>query len=176
VVCIQGGQPLSLKCKPLDLVVLVKNVVDTYQQMSNDHHIHNNIVSISLMSVGDELRLKRVLGNLITNATKYSPEGGEVVVSVTRQQNEDTEWGIISVRDHGIGIPSSDLPSIFDPFQRASNVNGRFPGTGLGLASARQIVEQHGGTVTVDSEEGTGSVFTIRLPLGETMPGNDEGE
>jgi signal transduction histidine kinase/PAS domain-containing protein len=176
VVCIQGGQPLSLKCKPLDLAVLVKNVVDTYQQMSNDHHIHNNIVSISLMSVGDELRLKRVLGNLITNATKYSPEGGEVVVSVTRQQNEDTEWGIISVRDHGIGIPSSDLPSIFDPFQRASNVNGRFPGTGLGLASARQIVEQHGGTVTVDSEEGTGSVFTIRLPLGETMPGNDEGE
>ncbi len=71
----------------------------------------------------------------------------------------------LTVRDHGIGIPAEDIPHIFEQFRRAGNVAGQFSGTGLGLASAHQIIEQHGGTLTVTSEEGSGSKFIIRLPL-----------
>ena len=67
--------------------------------------------------------------------------------------------------DHGIGIPSDDLPHIFERFRRASNVAGQIAGSGLGLAGARDIVEQHGGTISVRSEEGRGSTFVVRLPL-----------
>ena len=74
------------------------------------------------------------------------------------------------VQDQGIGVPAADLPHIFERFHRAANVSGRMPGTGLGLPGARDIVEQHGGEISVQSEEGHGSTFTVRLPLdtGET--------
>jgi two-component system phosphate regulon sensor histidine kinase PhoR len=71
----------------------------------------------------------------------------------------------VQVQDHGIGIPAEDLPLIFEQFYRASNVERQIRGLGLGLASARRIVEQHGGTLTVVSAEGIGSTFTVRLPL-----------
>jgi signal transduction histidine kinase len=75
-------------------------------------------------------------------------------------------WVSISIRDDGIGIPASEIHSIFEPFRRASNTTeGSISGTGLGLASARQIIEQHGGSITVDSEEHAGSTFTVLLPL-----------
>ncbi|MGE3599462.1 MAG: sensor histidine kinase [Dehalococcoidia bacterium] len=72
---------------------------------------------------------------------------------------------MIQVQDEGIGIPPADLPHIFERYQRGANVAGRIAGTGIGLAGARQIVELHGGTIEVESVEGHGSVFTVRLPL-----------
>jgi signal transduction histidine kinase len=72
---------------------------------------------------------------------------------------------MLAVRDQGMGIPAADLPHIFERFHRGSNVVGRIAGTDIGLATARQIVEQHGGTITVESQPGTGSTFTVRLPL-----------
>jgi signal transduction histidine kinase len=72
---------------------------------------------------------------------------------------------LLIVRDEGVGIPQDDLPHIFGRFRRAANTVGRFAGTGLGLASARELVELHGGTITVESEEGQGSTFVVRLPL-----------
>jgi signal transduction histidine kinase len=71
---------------------------------------------------------------------------------------------VVQVRDQGLGIPKADLPHIFEHFRRAANVIGTTQGTGLGLASARQIVEQHGGHIAVASEIGVGSTFTVRLP------------
>ena len=73
------------------------------------------------------------------------------------------------VRDDGVGIPAADVAHVFDRFHRGANVVGRFAGSGLGLASARELVELHGGTISVDSEEGEGSTFVVRLPL--TPPG-----
>jgi signal transduction histidine kinase len=73
------------------------------------------------------------------------------------------------VGDEGVGIPQYDLPHIFDRFRRGANAVGRFAGTGLGLASARELVELHGGTISVESEEGKGSTFVVRLPV--TPPG-----
>jgi signal transduction histidine kinase len=112
-----------------------------------------------------------VLSNLLDNAVKYSPDGGPISVRVAR----DGEWAVLEVADHGIGIPSSDSMRIFERFQRASNVERRIGGTGIGLASARHIVESHGGTIAVRSEEGAGSTFVIRLPLGQAPPQPSDG-
>jgi signal transduction histidine kinase len=74
------------------------------------------------------------------------------------------EWAIVQVRDKGIGIPPGELNQVFDRFFRASNVQGHMEGAGIGLSGVRQIVEQHEGTVSVESVEGSGSIFTVRLP------------
>jgi signal transduction histidine kinase len=108
------------------------------------------------------------LDNLLSNAIKYSPAGGPVLVTVAREQIDGGAYAVLAVQDHGVGIPAADLSHIFERFHRASNVQGRISGTGIGLASARQIVEQHGGDLTVRSTEGQGSVFTVLLPLAPT--------
>jgi signal transduction histidine kinase len=79
------------------------------------------------------------------------------------------------VRDQGIGIPAADLPRVFERFHRAGNVAGRIAGAGIGLAAARQIVEQHGGTISVERREGAGSTFAVRLPLAPPAPPAPEG-
>ena len=117
------------------------------------------------MGYWDTTRLERVISNLISNAIKYSPDGSEVVIEMMREDDEATSWAVLKVRDQGIGIPAKDLPFIFDRFHRGSNVVGRIEGTGLGLASARQIIEHHGGTIEATSQEGAGSTFIVRLPL-----------
>ena len=104
-----------------------------------------------------------MLDNLLGNAIKYTPDGGVITVIVVRDDDEPGAWAVVSVRDPGVGIPPADLPRIFDRFQRAGNV-GRIAGTGIGLAVARHIVEQHGGNISVETVERKGSTFTIRLP------------
>jgi signal transduction histidine kinase len=113
------------------------------------------------------MRLARVLSNLLTNAVRYSPDGGDVTVFVSRHGDagEPGSYAALRVQDNGLGIPSADLPHIFERYYRARNVVGRMPGSGIGLAGARQIVEAHGGTLTVKSEEGAGTQVTLRLPL-----------
>ena len=88
------------------------------------------------------------------------------VLDVDRQTDEQgAPRAVVRIADRGVGIPPGDLPHIFEQFHRGANVVGRVAGTGVGLFSVRQIVEHHGGTVTVDSQEGHGSSFTISLPL-----------
>src|SRR5205823_8333317 len=94
---------------------------------------------------------------------KYSPGGGRIVVSVAEEQ-EPSPQAILTIQDGGLGIPEADLPHIFDRFRRGSNVNGQIPGTGIGLSGARQIVEQHGGSVSLESQIGVGTTVTVRLP------------
>jgi signal transduction histidine kinase len=79
------------------------------------------------------------------------------------------------VQDPGVGIPPAELPRLFEQFYRATNVTGRLAGTGIGLTTARQLVEQHGGRIDVESEEGRGSTFTVRLPLGGDDGSSDGG-
>jgi signal transduction histidine kinase len=88
-------------------------------------------------------------------------DGGEIAVRVTRKG----EWAMLTVADQGLGIPAADRSRIFERFQRGRNVAGYVPGSGVGLAGVRHVVEQHGGTVSVESREGGGSKFTVRLPL-----------
>lgn len=118
-------------------------------------------------SYGDPDQLFRALTNVVSNAINYTPEGGRIVVhSWSEFVDQSTqEWVIIEVTDTGIGIPAKDLATIFDRFYRGSNVSPTIPGTGLGLAILKDIVELHQGRIEVESEEGRGSTFRLRLPV-----------
>lgn len=102
-------------------------------------------------------------GQLVERLDVVQPSGGEIRVDVRAEAG----WAAVWVADHGLGIPAADQPYVFDRFRRASNVGRLIAGSGLGLAGARDIVEQHGGSIAVSSEEGRGSTFVIRLPLEE---------
>ncbi len=162
---LQMGRLLDLDRRPTDLLALARQVAAEQQQTTRRHDVRVTSAERALIGEWDAVRLERALSNLVNNAIKYSPEGGEVTVEVARDHRPEGDWAVLQVHDQGVGIPSFDLPRIFGRFQRGSNIVGRIGGTGIGLAAARQIAEQHGGTIAVQSQEGVGSVFTIRLPL-----------
>ena len=158
---LEAGRPLELKKRKHDLMPLVRQVVAECQQTTQRHRLLLEGPSMLHASV-DAARLQRVVSNLVGNAIKYSPEGGEINVKL---EAHDTDV-ILTVRDRGIGIPGQDQSRVFERFQRGTNVEGRFQGTGIGLAGAKQIVEQHGGAITLKSTVGKGSTFTVRFPAG----------
>src|SRR5579875_33288 len=166
------GKPLELDKKETDLVALTHQIVTTFAQTTGEHNFRISTGAPQLVGHWDASRLERVISNLISNAVKYSPDGSEIVIEMMREDDEATSWAVLKVRDQGIGIPAKDLPFIFDRFHRGSNVVGRIEGTGLGLASARQIIEHHDGTIEATSQEGAGSTFIVRLPLTSTDAGN----
>ncbi|HET6261455.1 MAG TPA: ATP-binding protein [Chloroflexia bacterium] len=168
---LQAGQPLELYRRNLNLVVMCRRVVAEYQQSARRHQLVLETGVPRLVGQWDPMRIERVLDNLISNAIKYSPDGGPISIEMGSEGPAEGgdgvghDWVTLVVRDQGVGIPEADLPYIFDWFRRARNVTGRIRGTGIGLAVVRQVVEQHGGTIAVESREGEGSAFTIKLPL-----------
>jgi len=118
----------------------------------------------------DAEAIERALSNLIGNGVKYSAPGTCVEVSLATEVDPEGRCVRLQVSDQGIGIPSGDLPFIFEPLWRGSNV-GTVSGTGLGLASVWQVVKTHAGRVWVDSEVGRGTRITVRLPL--SLPTSD---
>jgi signal transduction histidine kinase len=122
----------------------------------------------------DGRRIEQVLDNLLSNALKFTPPGGMVRVGA----RVDGTDAVLSVRDSGLGIPADERDRIFERFSRApSAVRDQVPGSGLGLAVCRMIVERHGGHIEVDSEEGAGTTVLVRLPLEpatEGSPGRPE--
>jgi signal transduction histidine kinase len=172
---LHAGRPLELKRAPMDLVALAWQAAAEHQRTTEHHRLRVETNEPKLIGVWDPTRLRRVLDNLLSNAIKYSPNGGEVVLRV--RVEEDFAAGgaaVLAVQDRGLGIPASDLPHVFERFRRAGNVVGRFGGTGIGLAGACQIVQEHGGTIEVDSEEGRGTTFTVRLPLLSADHGSEQ--
>ena len=159
---LQAGQPLQLHLRPTDLVALARQCVAESQESALGHRIRVESEVDRLVGVWDQFRLERVIENLLANAVKYSPRGGEVVVSVG---HDEQGRAVLSVSDRGVGIPEADLPRVFERFHRGANVARSIRGSGVGLAGARQIVQQHRGTIEVESAEGKGSTFTVRLPL-----------
>jgi signal transduction histidine kinase len=160
---LQLHRALELHREPTDVVALVREVA-AEQPLTERHCLRVDGVA-SLVGMWDRARLTRVMQNLIGNAVRYSPDGGVLTVTIDQDAGPSGDRAVVRVVDQGVGIPPADLPHIFDQFRRGSNVIGRVDGTGVGLFSVRQIVEQHGGAVTVDSHEGQGSTFTISLPL-----------
>jgi signal transduction histidine kinase len=96
---------------------------------------------------------------------RFSPATGEIKVSVEKASFDDRPHVQVCVEDNGVGIPAADLPHVFERFYRATNVTGKIHGTGLGLASAKQIVEQHGGFIDISSEADKGTTVMVILPL-----------
>ncbi len=156
---------LPLRPEPLDLVAQVRALVERYRDQLGEHHtLVFRLVGTPGQVVGDADRLEQVLTNLIDNAIKYSPRGGEILVEVR------AEFGgvVVRIEDQGIGLSPGAEETIFQPFSRAPNAaRQNVPGLGLGLYICRSIIERHGGTIRASSPgEGLGTVFEIRLPLG----------
>lgn len=143
----------------IDLVALAEEVC---AQQATAQHVCRVQASEPVIGDYDEVRIRQILENLVDNAIKYSPQGGEVQIVVRREHAH----AHIDVIDHGIGIPPEDLPLIFNRFYRAGNASDqRFSGMGLGLFICQRIVQQHGGQIGVSSHVGQGSTFHIELPL-----------
>jgi signal transduction histidine kinase len=164
---LQLARPLDLDMRLVDLVPLIQKIADDYAQSSDQHAIRFETDQTTLQCPCDSLRLERALANLLSNALKYSPDGGDVVLTLRRATVETEDSAVITVRDHGIGIPANELPRVFEQFFRASNVTDNIGGTGIGLAGVRQIIRQHGGTIDMESEEGAGTTVTVTLRLAE---------
>ncbi len=159
---LQAGR-LTLHLEAIDLVALVKRVV-VRLQMTAAHHSISIITRLEYLVVQvDPRRIEQVISNLIGNAIKYSPGGGMIEVTITEEPQ--TKMALLSVSDHGIGIPAQQQSLIFGRFARADNARAYgIGGTGLGLYLCRELVERHGGRIWFESTEGQGSTFFISLP------------
>lgn len=161
---LRANQPLDVQREAADLIALAQTVIAAVQQTTERHQLYLHTELSSLVVLLDPVRIERVLANLLSNAVKYSPDGGTIRVVLEVERADAENWAVVHVQDQGIGIPAADLPYIFERFRRASNVPKAIYGTGLGLASVRQIVEQHGGQVTVANGASGGAIFTLRIP------------
>ncbi len=156
-----GTEP---KLEPVNLTLLLGEVADEFQpQAQAKSQLLTNAKSRNGLTIqGDKLQLRQALRNLVNNAIKYTPNGGTITLSL----EQEIDMVRIKVQDTGYGIPSDDLPFIFDRFYRAQHKETKdIQGNGLGLAIVKSIIERHGGQVQVESKLGQGSCFTFTLPL-----------
>ncbi|HEY3061170.1 MAG TPA: ATP-binding protein [Chloroflexota bacterium] len=165
----QAGHRLDLVREPMDLVALVRRVVAEYTEQPGLDGIQVTTTEAELIGEWDVWRLERMLRNLLGNAVKFSPHGGAISLRLRREHVADATWAVLAVGDQGLGIPDADLDAVFERFYRGANVRGLIAGSGIGLAGAQQIVQEHGGSLTVESREAVGSTFTVRLPLALTL-------
>jgi signal transduction histidine kinase len=159
----QEGSTLDLEAGQFDVQSLLTEAVAITSD-GGEHTVRIVSEARAVLVTGDRARLSRALGNLLDNAFKYSPPGSEVVLRVARVHHDRRWWALIHVEDHGLGIPPAETESVFERYARGTNVAHAVRGEGIGLASARQLVESHGGRLTVRSTECIGSVFTMWLP------------
>ncbi len=151
----------ELMPKRMDLRSLLEEVVSRFRVVSPRHVISLEIEAGAMEGSWDCDRLEQVLNNLLGNAVKYSPEGGEIAVAARRRDREV----VVSVRDEGIGISADDRQGLFQRFFRGTSEGQEIKGLGLGLYVTRRIVEAHGGQIDVTSRPGEGSEFFFSLPL-----------
>jgi signal transduction histidine kinase len=155
---------VELDCRPTDLLALIHQNLVANRLLGLSKGIRINLVAedcLPEISI-DALRMSEVIDNLVTNAIKFSDAGGEIEIRVARRRNMTA----ISVRDQGPGMSAEQVQSLCRPFKKGSSshyVEGR--GNGLGLAIARRIVNRHGGRIEIESSVGSGSTFTVLLPI-----------
>jgi signal transduction histidine kinase len=160
---VTGGM-VTLARELHDMRTIARDAIEQARPLliARGHHLRVELPKDPVTVCGDDTRLVQILTNLLNNATKYTPHGGEIALRMTVEQDHVD----VGVRDNGIGIDSALLPHVFDLFIQGERSSDRSQGgLGLGLALVRNLVERHGGTVEVDSAgPGSGSEFTVRLP------------
>lgn len=160
---------------PIEIEPLVREVYETAVILGEDAGLTLALPRLeNAVVMGDRIRLRQLLLNLVTNAIKYTPRGGRVEVAASHRTPDEIT---ISVRDTGIGISATDLPHVFERFWRADRARSRASergGFGLGLAIAQWIVQAHGGAISVQSRLGRGTIFTVVLPV--VVESRTEGE
>jgi PAS domain S-box-containing protein len=152
---------LKLSHQSLELVPLAEKVIGKVKTQYPSRRYQLNSDGDLFKVVADPFRVERILYNLVDNASKYSPDGSEIGVSIKRENGHM----IISVSDQGIGIPKERQDELFEPFQRLVDNKEHAKGLGLGLVVCKRLVEAHGGNISVQSEQGKGSTFSFTLPL-----------
>ncbi len=155
---------LKIKCEAGNLADLISDTLESMRAQAEAKHqtLEGEIVGELPIIEFDHRKIQRVLNNLVGNAVKYTPEGGHIAISAGVEDKSVK----VSVTDNGEGINSADLGHLFEPFYRGERSRGReHGGAGLGLAIAKGLAEAHGGSVSVESKEGQGSTFTLRLPI-----------
>lgn len=162
---IESGRTI-LEVRAFSLTRLSQQALEPFRRDSRDRNIELNFESTLLPDqdtfAGDPRRIQQILDNLLSNALKFTDNGGTINLRVRREN----QTAVFQVEDTGIGIPEAQIPQLFEKFQQLETSRQRqYPGTGLGLALTKQLVELHGGTISVNSRLGVGSVFTVRLPL-----------
>jgi signal transduction histidine kinase len=156
---IDGGGGQYFYPAEMDLAALLQEVCQLHREMVPGVQIVERIAANPMRMTGDPKLLFQVFSNLLSNAIKYSPDGGVIAVDAATVADEV----VVTVADHGIGIPAADLDRLFERYHRGSNVSG-IVGTGVGLYLVKMVVDMHGGAVAVESREDKGSRFTVRLP------------
>jgi two-component system OmpR family sensor kinase len=156
---IESGR-LEVHLQPLDLRDAVAPIVQMLDRVSDRHPIAIAMPDEPIPIAGDTERLQRVMENIISNAIKYSPQGGSIEVSVGPEHGT----ALLSVRDHGMGVSAEALPHIFQPSFRAAEVAQVAAGLGLGLSIAAEIVRLHGGEITAVNAQ-PGLIVSLRFPL-----------
>jgi PAS domain S-box-containing protein len=156
---------IELRKETVDLAILAARAVEAARPLldKHEHHFEVDVPDGPVWAEADSARVEQVLSNLLSNAARYTPAGGQVRLSLAR----DAKEAVFRVRDSGIGIKPDDLAAVWETFRQAGRVEGRVSeGLGLGLTLVRRLTELHGGTVAVSSGgSDKGSEFTIRLPL-----------
>ncbi len=158
---VESGRALSLDYQKLCLNEMIREVVASY---AADEGLHNFIISWSGKEahiLADSLRLKQVIDHLISNAVKYAPEGGDVMVTLSLRDDQYE----LTVEDHGIGMDEEHLAHIFDRFYRADSSNTAVQGVGLGMSIVRNIVFAHHGDIQIESRPGEGTKVSVTLPI-----------
>jgi signal transduction histidine kinase/putative methionine-R-sulfoxide reductase with GAF domain len=160
---------LEIRPRPISLDELAETACVNHQTLAQERGLTLEYFSeTGPVALADQERITQVLTDLVSNAIQYTPEGGRVAVSVGEKEAKGRAWATVTVTDTGMGIPEEELPRIFERFFRGEQPQlMQLSGTGLGLALAKEIVELHGGWVTVESEEDAGSTFTVWLPLAD---------
>ena len=157
---VEAGQPLILDYEPVRLDDLLREVISPYRKKSPRHRFELHIATAQTEVAADAGRVRQVLNNLISNAVKYSPQGGLIKVSL-EQLNGTCRF---SVADQGIGMTAEQVDHIFDRFYRADSSNTAVQGVGLGMSIVRHIILAHRGAIRVESELGRGTTVQVDLP------------
>ena len=144
----------------VDMTEMLKAVQHRQEEIASSHRIDLDLQDLPDGIRGDSKLLEQVFANLLSNAVKYSPDHDRVEVT----GRKDGDWVVLTVRDHGLGVPATELPRLFQRYFRASTTIG-IAGTGIGLHVVQKFVEMHEGSVHVESTEGEGTTFTVRLPI-----------
>lgn len=157
---------VRLRQEPLSLDEVAMEVYEKMEPIAHKRRVNLDMVTMEEVNIlGDTLWLQQLLRNLVQNAINYTPEGGSVFLSVQNHERDGTPWGVLEVRDTGVGIPEEHLPHLFDRFYRVDAGRSRDQGgSGLGLNIVRWVAESHGGTIAVKSIVGVGTTFTISIP------------
>ena len=164
----EAGQ-LNLNLQAIEVQPVLDGVCNAFADLARQQGVQldSSAAGVIRPVLADPDRLRQILNNLVSNALRHTPEGGIVEIAAKRQSGTQDEGRVrFSVADTGPGIPSDDLPHVFDRFWRAERSRSReYGGSGLGLAISRQLVEAQGGEIGVESEIGRGSVFWFTLPV-----------